>query len=204
MPPEVLARVFEPFFTTKSGGRGTGLGLSMVYGFAKQSGGTVTIHSAPGRGTIVRMLLPLAENERLRAVASAAPIHKTAVPRTILVVEDETDVRTIVRRQLETLGHKVLVADASTEALMLLSATGPGAPDMLLTDVVLGNGMNGVELARAARAARPDLPIVFMSGYTAVPEAQQRIRELGAPLLSKPFATPQLERAVNEVCGATS
>jgi PAS domain S-box-containing protein len=203
MPPDVLARVFEPFFTTKSGGRGTGLGLSMVYGFAKQSGGTVTIHSAPGRGTIVKMLLPLAEGERMRAVASAAPIHKTAVPRTILVVEDEADVRTILRRQLESLGHRVLVADASTEALMLVNATGPGAPDLLLTDVVLASGMNGVDLAQAARAARPDLPIVFMSGYTAMPEAQQRIRGMGAPLLSKPFTTPQLERAVNEVCAAT-
>jgi CheY-like chemotaxis protein len=204
MPADVVARVFEPFFTTKSGGRGTGLGLSMVYGFAKQSGGTVTIHSAPGRGTIVKMLLPLAETERLRAVASTVPIHKAAVPRTILVVEDEADVRTILRRQLESLGHKVLVADASTEALMLLNVTGPGAPDLLLTDVVLGNGMNGVELAEAARAARPALAIVFMSGYTAVPEAQQRIREMAAPLLSKPFTTPQLERAVNEVCAATS
>jgi CheY-like chemotaxis protein len=96
------------------------------------------------------------------------------------------------------------VADASTEALMLLTVPGPGAPDLLLTDVVLGNGMNGVELAQAARAARPALPIVFMSGYTAVPEAQQRIREMGAPLLSKPFTTPQLERAVNDVCAATS
>ncbi|MBI3403366.1 MAG: PAS domain-containing protein [Acidobacteria bacterium] len=200
MPPDVLARVFEPFFTTKAGGRGTGLGLSMVYGFAKQSGGTVMIESAQGHGTIVKMLLPLAGSDRLRASASAAPVQTTAVPRTILVVEDETDVRTIVRRQLEGLGHRVLVAEAATEALMLLSAPGPHAPDLLLTDVVLATGMNGIDLAQAARAARPGLPIIFMSGYTAVQEAQQRIRETGAPLLSKPFTAPQLERAVNEVC----
>ncbi|MBZ5558945.1 MAG: PAS domain-containing protein [Acidobacteriia bacterium] len=204
MTPDVLARVFEPFYTTKSGGRGTGLGLSMVYGFAKQSGGTVMIESAPGRGTTVKMLLPLAGSDRVRAAASAAPVQTTARPRTILVVEDESDVRTIVRRQLESLGHKVLVADAATEALMLINATGPGAPDLLLTDVVLATGMNGIDLAQAARAARPGLPIIFMSGYTAVQEAQQRIRETGAPLLSKPFTTPQLERAVNEVCAATS
>ena len=121
-----------------------------------------------------------------------------AVARTVLVVEDETDVRNIVRRQLESLGHRVLVAEADTEALLLLQ--GPGAPDVLLTDVLLATGMNGIELASAARAVRPGLPVIFMSGYTAVPDALQRIRETGAPLLSKPFTTPQLERAVNAVC----
>lgn len=92
----------------------------------------------------------------------------------------------------------MLVAEAATEALLLIK--GPGAPDLLVTDVVLGTGMNGIDLADAAREARPGLPVIFMSGYTAVPEAQQRIRETGAPLLSKPFTTPQLERAVNAVC----
>jgi CheY-like chemotaxis protein len=200
MTPEVLARVFEPFYTTKSGGRGTGLGLSMVYGFAKQSGGTVMIDSTPGRGTIVKMLLPLAVSEPRRATASPAPAQTPTVSRTILVVEDEADVRTILRRQLEGLGHTVLVAEGATEALMLIKSPGPGAPDVLLTDVVLGAGMNGIDLAQAARAVRPGLPVIFMSGYTAVQEAQQRIRETGAPLLSKPFTTPQLERAVHDVC----
>jgi PAS domain S-box-containing protein len=199
MPPDVMARVFEPFFTTKSSSRGTGLGLSMVYGFAKQSGGTVTIDSKVGRGTTVAMYLPLAAAEERGAALIAALSATPAVPRVILVVEDEADVRNIVRRQLESLGHKVLVAEAATEALLLLR--GPGAPDLLVTDVVLGTGMNGIELATAARATRPDLPVIFMSGYTAVPEAQQRIRETGAPLLSKPFTTPQLERAIDAVCG---
>jgi CheY-like chemotaxis protein len=107
-------------------------------------------------------------------------------------------VRNIVRRQLESIGHRVLVAEAATEALLLLS--GLGAPDVLLTDVALRTGMNGLDLADAARNARPGLPVVFMSGSTAVPEAQQRIRETGAPILSKPFTTPQLERAVNAAC----
>jgi PAS domain S-box-containing protein len=197
MPPDVMARVFEPFFTTKSGSRGTGLGLSMVYGFAKQSGGTVTIDSEVGRGTTVAMYLPHAAAEERGAALIAAPSATPAVSRMILVVEDEADVRNIVRRQLESLGHKVLVAEAATEALLLLR--GPGAPDLLVTDVVLASGMNGIELATAARATRPDLPVIFMSGYTAVPEAQQRIRETGAPLLSKPFTTPQLERAIEAV-----
>src|SRR5450759_414976 len=128
----------------------------------------------------------------------SASVWRRSSPRTILVVEDEPDVRAIVRRQLESLGHRVLVAEASTEALLLIQ--GPGTPDLLLTDVVLANGMNGIDLANAARELRPGLPVIFMSGYTAVPEAQHRIRETGAPLLSKPFSTPQLERAVNAVC----
>jgi CheY-like chemotaxis protein len=118
------------------------------------------------------------------------------VARTILLVEDETEVRNIVRRQLESLGHRVFVAEAATEALLLVKA---GEPDVLLTDVVLATGMNGIDLAEAAAAAKPGLAVMFMSGYTAAPEAQERIRASGAPLLSKPFTTPQLERALNSL-----
>jgi len=202
MAPAVVARAFEPFFTTKTGGRGTGLGLSMVYGFAKQSGGTVKIASEVGRGTTVSLYLPLAGSDVQNTATHAAPVTTSSVPRTILVVEDEADVRAIVRRQLEGLGHRVLVAEASTEALLLVQ--GPGAPDVLLTDVVLKSGVNGIDLACLARGMRPGLPVIFMSGYTAVPEAQQRIRDTGAPLLSKPFTTPQLERAVNAVCASAT
>ncbi len=193
MPPEVAAKVFEPFFTTK-GGRGTGLGLAMVYGFAKQSGGGVTIESAVGKGTTVSIFLPLADAEVESLAAKPLPPSQPSVSRTILVVEDETEVRNIVRRQLESLGHRVLVAEAATEALLLVKA---GDPDVLLTDVVLATGINGIELAEAAAAAKPALAIMFMSGYTAAPQAQDRIRASGAPLLSKPFSTPQLERALN-------
>jgi PAS domain S-box-containing protein len=212
MVPEVAARAFEPFFTTKAGGGGTGLGLSMVYGFAAQSGGAVTIVSEPGRGTTVRIFLPLAGSESRPAAPTAAPVDTPAAlraapvdtpggSRTILVVEDEADVRNLVRRQLESLGHRVLVAKAADEALRLIE--GAGAPNLLLTDVVLATGMNGIELANAARALRPGLPVIFMSGYTAVPEAQRRIRETGAPLLPKPFSTLQLDRAVNAVCSVS-
>jgi PAS domain S-box-containing protein len=197
MPPSVLARVFEPFFTTKGSTRGTGLGLSMVYGFAKQTGGTVAIASQPGRGTTVTMMLPLAAGDARSSVQSATPATVSATPRTVLVVEDESEVRSIVRRQLESLGHKVLMAEATTEALLLIQ--GPGAPDVLLTDVVLAEEMDGIALAEAAREVRPGLPVIFISGFTAVPEAQQRIRKTGAPLLSKPFSTPQLEHAISAV-----
>jgi DNA-binding NtrC family response regulator len=117
---------------------------------------------------------------------------------TILVVEDEAAVRSTVRRQLEMLGHKVLLAETAAAALPILK--GANGPDVLVTDVVLGTGMNGIDLAEAGRVFKPGLPVIFMSGFTAVPEAQKRISESGAPLLTKPSTLSQLERALNAVC----
>jgi len=128
---------------------------------------------------------------------ASLPITPPLGSRTILVVEDEPAVRTTVRRQLETLGHKVLLASAADAALQIVQ--GPEPPDVLLTDVVLGAGMNGIDLADAARMSRPGLPVILMSGFTAVPEAQARIRALGVPLLSKPSTLSQLERALHTV-----
>ena len=199
MAPDVVARVFEPFFTTKTGGTGTGLGLSMVYGFAKQSGGCVTIVSAPERGTTVTMFLPTAGNETASSAPAIDPRRPRAVARTILVVEDEADVRTIVRRQLERLGHRVVAAGSAADALRLLESE---EPDLLLADVVLAADMDGIELAAAARAARPQLPVIFMSGYTGASKAR-RIRDAGAPLLPKPFTAEQLDQAIHDVCAAT-
>jgi PAS domain S-box-containing protein len=196
MPPEVVARVFEPFVTTKTG-HGTGLGLSMVYGFVKQSGGTVTIESEPGRGTTVRMFFPLTKNAPSTPTSTNPKKGPATDVRTILLVEDEAAVRNTVRRQLETLGHRVLVADNARDALLLL--TGPGAVDVLLTDVVLGTGINGIDLAENARQSRTGLPVIFMSGYAAAPEAQERIQKAGAPVLSKPSTLAQLERAIAAV-----
>jgi len=197
MPPDVVARAFEPFFTTKTGGGGSGLGLSMVYGFAKQSGGTVTIASEPGRGTTVIIFLPLTKTAPRAATVPASPVMPNIVMRTILLVEDEAAVRTTVRRQLETLGHRVQVAATAADALVILK--GADRPEVLLTDVVLGTGMNGIDLADAARVFLPGLPVIFMSGFTSVPEAQQRIRETGSPLLSKPSTISQMERALTAV-----
>jgi len=198
MSPEVVSRVFEPFFTTKTAGGGSGLGLSMVYGFAKQSGGTVNIASEPGRGTTVVIYLPLSRDEPHIVTASAAPMTPRLVSRTILVVEDEAAVRSTVRRQLETLGHKVIVADSAAAALQILQRAEP--LDVLLTDVVLGSEMNGIELADVARVSLPGLPVILMSGFTAVPEAQARMLALKAPLLSKPSTLAEVERALQTVC----
>jgi CheY-like chemotaxis protein len=200
MLPDVVARVFEPFFTTKAGAGGTGLGLSMVYGFARQSGGTVHIDSRIGRGTTVTLFLPLVEAEAKPATDRPSDIKRQAVARKILVVEDEPVVRNTLKRQLESLRHRVSVCESGEQAMQFVKQT--TALDLLITDVVLGTGMNGLELAKAARAERPDLAVIFISGYTAVPEAQQRMRETGAPLLTKPSTIAQLEEAINAVCGS--
>jgi PAS domain S-box-containing protein len=197
MPPEVVQRVFEPFFTTKTGGGGSGLGLSMVYGFAKQSGGAIHIASEVGRGTTVILYLPLTRTEPRHTTPHTVAVAPSSAARTVLLVEDEAPVRNTVCRQLETLGHNVVTAEAATMALTLLRSDRP--IDVLLTDVVLGSGMNGVDLADAARSSRPGLPVIFMSGFTAVPEAQKRIRDSGAPLLTKPATLSQLEGALNAV-----
>ena len=199
MPPEIVSRVFEPFFTTKAAGAGSGLGLSMVYGFARQSGGTVHIASEPGRGTTVIMYLPLTRKASATGIAVAQNAAPSTSPRRVLVVEDEASVRSTVRRQLETLGHDVLEADSAAAALALLKSSDE-PPHVLLTDVQLGGGMNGVDLAEAARRDfQPALPVVFMSGFTAVPEAQKRINASGAALLGKPVTLSELDRALNEV-----
>jgi PAS domain S-box-containing protein len=200
MTAEIAGRVFEPFFTTKSGHGGTGLGLSMVYGFAKQSGGTVTIDTHPGHGTSVQLVLPRAVGESKQPGAAALAAAPAVRRRTILLVEDEAAVRNTVRRQLESLGHDVIVAEAAPDALQIVRSH--GAIDVLLTDVVLGSGMSGVDLADRAHEIRGELPIIFMSGYTAEPEGLQRIRETGAPFLSKPATLSQLEEAVAAVCSS--
>jgi CheY-like chemotaxis protein len=164
MAPDVLERAFEPFFTTKEVGRGSGLGLSMVYGFAQQSGGHVSIQSQPGRGASVTVLLPLAE--RHETLSPPPPVAASATPHVrtrILVVEDETDVRRFVTSLLLVLGHEVVEAGTGQSGLKVLRSD--PAIDLLFTDVVLPGGMSGVELARQARQIRPDLKVLLTSGY---------------------------------------
>lgn len=201
MSPDVMARACEPFFTTKPGGRGTGLGLSMVHGFAKQSGGTVAIESEVNRGTIVTIFLPFVEAAS-RAVAPDDRVRdEPAGARVVLVVEDEPGVRNAVRRQLEMIGHTVLVAASSAEVLRVLTQRGGPVPDVLLSDVVLRHGIDGVDLAREALVRHPSLKVIFMSGDTALPDIDERIRAIGAPLIAKPFTSVQLDVAINLVCG---
>jgi signal transduction histidine kinase len=162
MSPETVQRAFEPFFTTKGIGRGSGLGLAQVWGFARQSGGTATIDSRPGEGTTVALLLPRASSEP----AAAAPIKRAdhaVAPKRILVVEDSDEVRALAQSLLEDLGHEAIVAPHGEAALAILS--GEQAIDLLFCDIVLGGGFDGRRLAALARQLRPELKVLLTSGY---------------------------------------
>ncbi|HZG09576.1 MAG TPA: PAS domain-containing protein [Allosphingosinicella sp.] len=193
MSPDVLARATEPFYSTKPVGKGTGLGLAQVYGIVQQSGGTLRIASRPGEGTRVEMFLPAAtapaqEAPGARTPRAARAPHETA---TVLVVDDDTDVRDFLTHSLESLGHKVIAASNGEEALALLRET---QPDLALIDYAMP-GMHGADVARAARAARPELPIVFVTGYAETGQLEAAIGP-GAPVLRKPFTLDDLADAV--------
>jgi nitrogen-specific signal transduction histidine kinase/CheY-like chemotaxis protein len=186
MTPEVLARAFEPFFTTKQPGRGTGLGLSMVYGFTRQSRGHIKIYSELGHGTTVRLYLPRASRAGGERGAGAAEVVLPARGgERILVVEDNGDVRRVVVLQLRDLGYRVSEAANGEAALKLIES---GEPlDLLFTDVVMPGGMTGDELARRARIVRPGLKVLLTSGFArAAIEAADQSEDL-RNLLSKPY-----------------
>jgi signal transduction histidine kinase len=197
MPTDVAERAFEPFFTTKEQGKGTGLGLSMIYGFAKQSRGHLKIYSEVGHGTTVRLYLP-----RLVGVAQATTAAATAsVPHarggeTILVVEDDADVRLFVVSQLRDLGYRVLEAADGPGAQEVLATDHP--IDLLLTDVVMPGGMTGRKLAEGAKLARPNLRTLFTSGYTENSIVHQGKLDPGVNFLSKPFRRQDLSLKVRE------
>ena len=196
MAPEVRERVFEPFFTTKKKGRGTGLGLSMVYGFVKQSNGHVAIYSEPGEGTTVRLYVP-------RSIEDAARAKKRVnepLPRgeaRVLLVEDNDLVRKYTRDQLATLGYRVEAAADGLEAKTILESDRP--IDLLLTDVILPGGMSGRDLATLAEELRPGLKVLYMSGYTENAIVHHGRLDPGVTLLSKPFKRADLARKVHEV-----
>jgi PAS domain S-box-containing protein len=205
MLPEVLARVFEPFFTTKEVGKGSGLGLSMVYGFVKQSAGHVTIYSEPGLGTTVRIYLP-ASVDKPDAPTLSSPRHAEAdaLPmgiETILVVEDDPFVRAYAVRTLDGLGYHVVAAVNGPEALSRLH--GDERIDLLFTDVVMPGGMNGWELAEQARALRPSLKILLTSGYALETLlARGRLRSDMA-FLNKPYRKAELAQRLRETLEAS-
>jgi len=202
MTPEVAARVFEPFFTTKGNNGGTGLGLSMVYGFARQSGGAIAVTSTPGAGARFTLYMPFVEREVEDATDAPPQLAPRLAARTVVIVEDELAVRVTLARQIEGLGHRAISAASAAEALQHFQQQGDA--DVLLTDVVLGPGIDGIDLAAEARALRPHLPVVFLSGYTTVPGALERIQSLRATLLAKPATMSQLERAIEAACQARS
>ena len=197
MPPEVLERAFEPFFTTKAVGKGSGMGLSMIYGFASQSGGHIKLYSEVNVGTTVRLYLP-----RAQKIASAeVPVTETENDghgrgETVLAVEDNPEVRRVVCRQLANLGYRVREAESADAALQLLHQG--EAVDLLFTDVVMAGGMSGTDLANAARALRPNLKVLFTSGFADGARNGGRFTEHDL-LLSKPYRRHDLARKIREV-----
>ncbi len=197
MPREVLDRAFEPFYTTKDVGRGTGLGLSMVYGFVKQSGGHVTIYSEEGQGTTVKLYFPRYRGKSEEAEApSELGIPGAVDGETILVVEDNEDVRSYSRMVLGELGYTVLEAADADAAMKILERT--GRIDLLFTDVVLP-GKTGRVLADRAFAIRPELRVLFTTGYSRNAIVHQGRLDAGVQLISKPFTFEQLAVRVRKV-----
>ncbi len=192
MTTEVADRVFEPFFTTKEAGKGSGLGLSQVYGFVKQSGGHVAIDTAPGEGTAFRLYLPRAPLSPEPPAAAAVPLPATpAGSETVLIVEDNETVRQVSVDMVQSLGYEVLSCADGAEALSLLRDG--YAVDLLVSDIVMSGGVDGFELARRARALRPDLPILLVSGY---PARAGAAAECEFPILRKPYHREELARQI--------
>jgi signal transduction histidine kinase/CheY-like chemotaxis protein len=198
MDTETARRVFEPFFTTKPLGRGTGLGLSTVYGIAEQSGGAVTVESAPGEGAVFRVYLPLADGTAVEPSAGRPPDRARTGKGTILLVEDEEPLRRLVRTVLAGAGYRVLEA-ASGEQALALAARHSGPVDLLLSDVLM-TGITGVELAERLHEARPRVEVLFMSGYDR--DLMDRRKTERAPnFILKPFTPHALLDRVAEVLG---
>jgi PAS domain S-box-containing protein len=199
MPPEVIAKAFDPFFTTKPLGQGTGLGLSMIYGFARQSGGQVRIYSEIGQGTTVCIYLPRHYGEVTEdALASGVTLaERSDAGETVLVVDDEPTVRMLVADVLEELGYLVIEAADSMAGLELLRSA--ARVDLLISDVGLPGGMNGRQMAEAARQTRPDLKVLFITGYAENAVIGSGHLDPGMHVLTKPFAIDGLAARVREL-----
>lgn len=201
MTKETLSRAFEPFFTTKERGKGTGLGLAMIYGFAKQSGGSVRIYSEPDIGTTIDLFLPVAEElseEKSRLpILDSLEIVKRSAAEKVLIVDDEYDLLEVTSSYVEELGFQVLAASDGNLALRTLERH----PDIeyLLTDIVMPGGMNGVALAAEVRKRLPHIRVLYMSGFPSGVIADKSGIELDAPLITKPFSFEELVSAMDEL-----
>jgi CheY-like chemotaxis protein len=199
MSPDVVERAFEPFFTTKDVGRGTGLGLSMVYGFAKQSRGHIKIYSEIGHGSSVKLYLPkvaVAVAPSADAISDPNEAHEGG-RETVLVVEDDAAVRIAAVGILQNLGYRVLEAEDGNAAFAILQGSEP--VDLLFTDLIMPNGVSGQDLLRKARERRPDIKALFTSGYSEHLFKGRGDVEGGVPLLSKPYRRQNLAAAVRRI-----
>ncbi len=201
MPEDVLDRAFDPFFTTKGVGKGSGMGLSMVYGFAKQSGGHVSIESTIGQGTSVHLYLPVSSGSEISQSVEARPALPSAGGKErILLVEDEPLVRRFVSNQLSGLGYSVLEAEAGSAALDILRSE--PKIDLLFTDLLMPGGISGFDLVKSAREFLPDLKVLLTTGYAA--EADSMLADVKEPILKKPYKKQQLAQALRSVLEQTA
>jgi len=193
IPPDVLPHVFEPFFTTKEVGKGTGLGLSQVYGFAKQSGGTATITSTLGRGTVITLYLP--RTRELAAAASVQAEPEAAAPRagTALLVEDNPEVAEVAAAYFQQLGYLVKQVANAREALELLGSD--AQIDLVFSDILMPGGMNGLELGHTIRRLYPAMPVLLVTGYS---DSFRDAVQQGFVVLQKPFDLAELEQKLRE------
>jgi len=197
MDSETLEKMFEPFYTTKEQGKGTGLGLAMVYGIVKQNQGFIDVSSEPGIGTSLKVYLPRHGTEAVAVKRGDSPAQTTQGNETILVVEDDREMLEIFRMMLENMGYRVLTASTGDEALEQVKS-GRTAIDLLITDVIMPE-INGPDLANLLRAARPGLKCLFTSGYTANAIAHHGVLDEGIHFLQKPFANNELGRMVRHI-----
>jgi CheY-like chemotaxis protein len=191
---EHLPHIFEPFFTTKDVGKGTGLGLATTYGIVQQHGGWIEVDSQIGRGTEFRVFFPRVGTEMPAAAPAATPAPAPRGRETILVVEDEAGVRALVIKLLQGLGYRMLQAQSGPHALDVWRQQGD-AVDLLITDIVMPDGMNGVELAERLRRQRPELKVIYTSGYLADLSREDISRHSDA-YIAKPFSLIELARLV--------
>jgi CheY-like chemotaxis protein len=198
MSEETLGRAFEPFYTTKEPGQGTGLGLSQVYGFVKQSGGHVKIYSEPGQGTTIKIYLPRYHGNAVAAEEEPdATVAEGDTTETILVVEDDADLRTYITDVLRDLNYRVLSASSAQAALTILLQDQPKI-HLLLTDVVMP-GINGRELGKRAAQMRPGLKILYMTGYSRNAVVHQGRLDNGVDLVEKPISQARLALKIREI-----
>ena len=197
MTPEVQERAFEPFFTTKEQGKGTGLGLSQVYGFVRQSGGAVKLRSAPGEGTTVTLYLPRAEVAPVAVVADGSEPPAPATHASILVVDDDDDVRDLVVAMLEELGYRVTAAENGSVALELLSQNSPF--DLLLADVAMP-GLSGVDVVHAARDLGRAPRVLYATGYADLGAYRPGLE--GEDMIRKPYRMADLAARVDRALRA--
>jgi len=197
MDPETAEKAFEPFFTTKSAGKGTGLGLPQVYGFVKQSGGHIKIYSELGQGTTVKIYLPRYREGTATAQESEAPPPSSTVTgsETVLVVEDDAKLLELTTAALREIGYKVIPASHAKDALAVITAETP--IDLLFTDIMMPD-INGRKLADEARVLRPNLRVLYMTGFTRNAIVHNGVLDVGVNLLAKPFTLDELGQKVRE------